>query len=47
MQIKSELFSPETISALEDKKLLSLIRVYSKSTATVQTEGCIMAEGPL
>ena len=37
MQIKLELFSPEIISALVNKELLSLFRVCSKSSTSEQT----------
>ena len=45
MQVKSELFSPEIVSALENKKLLSHFRVYRKSATSAKTYGWIMTDG--
>ena len=39
MQIKLELFSPEIVSAVENKELLSHFRIYRKSAASAQTDG--------
>ena len=38
MQTKLELFSPEIVSAFENKELLSQ-RVYRKSATSAQTDG--------
>ena len=38
MQIKLELFSPKTVSDLENKKLLNPFRVYRKSVTSAQTD---------
>ena len=46
-QIKLELFSPEIVSALENKELLSHLRVCRKNTTIAQTGGGITTDGPL
>ena len=47
MQIRFELFSPEIISTLEKKELLSLFRIYRKNTTSAQMDGRITKDGPL
>ena len=39
MQTKLKLFSPEIVSALENKELPSHFRTYRKSAASSQTDG--------
>ena len=46
MQMKLELFSTEIASAMENKDLLSLFRVYKKSATSAQTDGWITTDGP-
>ena len=47
MQIKLELFSPGIASALENKVLLSLFRVYRKSSTSAQKIGRTTKDEPL
>ena len=47
IQIKLESFSPEIVSTLENKELLSRFRVYRKSVTSAQKEGQITMDGPL
>ena len=47
MQIKLELFSPEIVSAVENKELLSHFRVHRKSAASAQTDGWKKTNEPL
>ena len=44
MQIKLELFSPKTVSTLENKELLSHSRVYRKDAKSAQTDGRITTD---
>ena len=44
MQIKLKLFSPDIVSALENKKLLSYFRVYRKSSTSAQSDGWITTD---
>ena len=46
LQVKLELFSPEIVSALENKELLSYFRVCRK-IASAQMDGRITTDGPL
>ena len=47
MQIRLELFSPEIISALENKDLLSHFRVYGTNASSAQMDGQIRTDAPL
>ena len=42
-----ELFSPEIVSVLENKELLSHFRVYGKSATSAQTDRRITTDEPL
>ena len=42
-----ELLSPEIVSVLENKELLSHFRVYRLSTTSAQTDGLITTDGSL
>ena len=39
-----KLFSPDIVSALENKKLLSYFRVYRKSSTSAQSDGWITTD---
>ena len=47
MPVKLELFLPERVFTLENKKLLSHFRVHRKSATSAQTDGWIMMSGLL
>ena len=47
MQIKLELLSPEIVSALKNKEMLSIFRVYRKNTTSSQMDGQITKNRPL
>ena len=47
MQLKLELFSPETAFSKENKELLSHFRVYRKSALSARTVGRITTDGAL
>ena len=47
MEIKLELFSPEIVSYLQNKELVSHFRVYGKSAVSVQTARWITTDGPM
>ena len=47
MQTKLELFSPDVVSASENKELLSYFIVYKKSATSAQTEVQITTDGSL
>ena len=47
MQIKLELLSPEIVSALKSKEMLSIFRVYRKNATSTQMDGQITKDRPL
>ena len=47
MEIRLELFSPEIISTLENRDLLSHFRVYGRSASIEQMDGQTRTDAPL
>ena len=47
MQIKLELLSPGIVSALKNKEILSIFRVYRKNATSTPMDGQITKDRPL